>query len=78
MLKKTDGSTCNSVKENADTFLHHFKTLYQRAPAYDPSVVDILTKYPTIHDAAKPSTNEEIKAAINKLNDTAPGPSGKV
>jgi len=75
-LRKPNGTLCNSSEENADTFLLHFESLYQKAPTYDPSSIDLITQYPIHSNADELPSLEELIAAIKKLNDTAPGPSG--
>ncbi|MCP4298774.1 MAG: hypothetical protein GY786_24595 [Proteobacteria bacterium] len=49
LLRKPDQSLCTSVEENADVFLNHFQTLYQRQPTFDASVINLLHQQPTIH-----------------------------
>ena len=75
-LRKADGSICSTPEENASTFLSHFQQLYQRAPTCDDSVIDLLPDSVCHVNADLPPTDAEIKAAIQKLNNTAPGVSG--
>ena len=72
MQKKTDGSVCQTPKENADIFFNHFKNLFDQERSYDPTVLDGLPQYQIQESYDHHPTEEEIR----KLKDNAPGESG--
>ena len=75
-LRKADGSICTSPEENVSTLHEHFKSVYQRKPVVDVSVLDLLPDLACVQSAAHPPTDGEIKLSIKKLHNTAAGNSG--
>ena len=76
MMRKEDGTRCESSEENAEVFLEHFKKLYERIPVYDISVLDLLQQEPAINGLDNLPTDEDILKAVNSLKNNAPGESG--
>ena len=77
-MKKSDGTVCSTPEENAEVFHLHFQSLYDREGTYDPSVVDELSQYEVHNGLDHTPTDKEIRTAILKLKDKAPGESGIV
>ena len=75
-MKKTDGSVCQTPKENADVFFNHFKNLFDQEGSYDPTVLDELPQHQIQEGYDHHPTDEEIRKAILKLKNNAPGESG--
>ena len=46
MMKKSDGSKCVNVEENAKVFRAHFQKLYRLEPIYDPAVIELIERQP--------------------------------
>ena len=57
-------------------FAEHFKSLYGREPSIDASVLNALPQRLVVTGADHAPTDIEIRTAVSKLNDTAPGDSG--
>ena len=75
-MKKADGSFASTPEENAVVFAEHFKSLYGREPSIDASVLNALPQRLVVTGADHAPTDIEIRTAVSKLNDTAPGDSG--
>ena len=75
-MKKPDGSLCSTPAENAEVFKCHFEQLYGQPPMYDESVLELLAQQPTVLNCDHPPTSDEIRRAIGKLKNKAPGESG--
>ena len=76
MMTKNDGSKCKSAEENAEVFKIHFEQLYDREPTFDPTVLDLLDQHPVMEGIDHCPTNDEIRKAVNRLKNKAPGESG--
>ena len=76
MMQKEDGTKCKTSAENAEVFQHYFEKLYGREPSFDPLVVDLLTQRPTVADCNQLPSDEDIRRAVQKLKNKAPGDSG--
>ena len=72
----SDGSFASTPEENAVVFAEHFKSLYGREPSIDASVLNALPQRLVVTGADHAPTDIEIRTAVSKLNDTAPGDSG--
>ena len=75
-MKKPDGTRCKTPAENAEVFRDHFEKLFGRQPEYDESVLELIEQHPSVDNCDHPPTAEEIKAALRKLKNKAPGESG--
>ena len=75
-MKKADGSLCNTPAENAEVFRNHFEQLYGRPPVYDETVLEMLAQQPSALNCEHPPTSDEIRQAVSKLKNKAPGESG--
>ena len=75
-MRKADGTRASTPEENAAVFASHFEQLYGRTPSYDPSVLERLPQHPTAPNLDHPPTDDEIRRAVRRLNNTAPGESG--
>ena len=75
-MKKPFGSLCSTSAENAEVFKCHFEQLYGQPPMYDESVLELLAQQPTVLNCDHPPTSDEIRRAIGKLKNKAPGQSG--
>ena len=75
-MKKTDGSTCQTPKENAEVFREHFQKLYEREADYDSTVIDMIHQEAIVEGLDHEPSDEEIKEAVGKLHDSGPGDSG--
>ena len=76
MMQKADGSKCTTPEENADVFRAHFEKLYNREEMFDPSVLQSVPQSPTMNSLSTIPDAIEIKKAILRLKDKAPGSSG--
>ena len=76
MMKKSDGSKCKTSEENADVFREHFKQLYERVPEFNADAVALLDQLPVMTEYDMEPTDDEIRKAISKLKEKAPGDSG--
>ena len=76
MMRKRDGTRATTSEENASVFAEHFEKLYGHEASYDPSVIDLLPQRGVVPDLEHPPSDEEIRHAVKRLNDTAPGKSG--
>ena len=76
MMQKPDGTRATSAEENAEVFANHFEKLYGREAVYDASVIEQLPQQPVVLNLDHPPTDSEIKRALARLNNTAPGESG--
>ena len=75
-MKKEDGSLCKTPEENAEVFRNHFHKLYSIPPKCDMSIADTIPQRPIVEGCDHPPTDEEIRAAVRKLKENAPGESG--
>ena len=75
-MQKADGTRASTPEENASVFASHFEKLYGRAATFDPTVLDSLPPRDTVPDLDHTPTDEEIRRAVRRLNNTAPGDSG--
>ena len=75
-MQKADGTRASTAEENAAVFAAHFEQLYGRAPSYDASVLELLPQHSTAPDLDHAPTDDEIRRAVRRLNNTAPGESG--
>ena len=75
-MKKEDGTPCKTPQENAEVFKTHFEKLYGRAPTYDASVLELLRQHVVIQGCDSLPKKEQIRSAIHKLKNKAPGDSG--
>ena len=75
-MTKNDGSKCKSAEENAEVFKIHFEQLYNRQAIFDPQALDSLDQQPVKEGIDHHPTLEEIKKAVMRLKNTAPGESG--
>ena len=75
-MKKVDGSLCSTPQENATVFYEHFNHLYNREPNFDISTLDLIPHHEIVQGCDHDPTETEIKKAIQKLKNTAPGDSG--
>lgn len=76
MMTKPDGSKCKSAEENAEVFKVHFEQLYNRQPTFNPDALDLLDQHPVRKGIDHLPTDEEIKKAVSRLKNNAPGESG--
>ena len=75
-MKKPDGTQCKTPAENAEVFRDHFEKLFGRQPEYDESVFELIEQHPNVANCDHAPTAEEIKTALRKLKNKAPGESG--
>ena len=75
MIKKEDGTTCDTPEDNAGVFRRNFVALYKREPPFDAKALDSLEQRAEAGRGEVPS-EEEIDKAIRKLKNTKPGISG--
>ena len=75
-MKKTDGTLCTSLDENAEVFKNHFAELYGQEPAFDESVLNLLQQLQVAAGQDHVPTDDEIFSAVSKLKNKAPGDSG--
>ena len=75
-MRKEDGTPCKTPQENAEVFKMHFEKLYGRAATYDPSVLDLLQQHTVVQGCDSLPTKTQIKSAMQKLKNKAPGDSG--
>ena len=75
-MKKADGSLADTPDENATVFADSFEKLYGRTPAVDLSVLDALPQLAAMIGLDHDPLDGEIRSALRKLHDTAPGDSG--
>ena len=75
-MQKADGTRASTPEENAAVFKSSFEKLYGRAASFDPSVLDSLPQLLTAPDLDHIPTDIEIRTAVRRLNNTAPGESG--
>ena len=76
LMQKEDGSKCKTLEENAEVFQKHFEKLYCRTPIYDSSVLELLEQKPIANGYDHLPTEKEIRKAIQRLKNNAPGISG--
>mmetsp|Transcript_42093 Transcript_42093/g.70030 ORF Transcript_42093/g.70030 Transcript_42093/m.70030 type:complete len:156 (-) Transcript_42093:313-780(-) len=74
-MQKND-STQKSAEENAAVFADHFDKPYSRAPSFDASVIDLVRQHPIADGLEHAPTDKDIRQALAKLHNIAPGDSG--
>ena len=77
-MKKADGTRATTPEENAGVFAEHFEKLYGREASFDPSVLELISQRDVMPDLDQAPSDDEIRRAVRRLNDTAPGESGVV
>jgi hypothetical protein len=75
-MRKADGTYAETPEENAAVHAEHYAKLYGRKPSVDASVLDALPQRALVTGLDHVPTNAEIRRALGKLHDTAPGDSG--
>ena len=75
-MQKPDGSRAETAEESATVFGDHFGALYGRTPSFDESVLESVAQRPTAQGLDGPPSDDEIRRALSKLHNTAPGNSG--
>ena len=70
------GGKCKTPEENAEVFRCHFEKLYGREPSFDRAVIDNLEQQPITQGHDHLPTDDEIRKAVRKLKNKAPGDSG--
>ena len=75
-MKKPDGSLCKSPEENATVFKEHFEKLYGNEANFDESVLELLPQRPVFKNCDGIPSDDEIRTAVSKLKNKAPGESG--
>jgi hypothetical protein len=75
-MTKPDGTKAETPEENATVFADAFSKLYGRTPTFDESVLDALPQSDVVTGLDHEPTSKEIRHALAKLHDTAPGDSG--
>ena len=75
-MQKPDGTRAPSPEENAAVFAEHFQLLYGRQPSGKPAMLALLRQRDVVPGLDGPPTDEEVRRALGKLRDTAPGDSG--
>ena len=75
-MRKPDGSICQTPEENAEVFRTHFETLYGREPNFDRTVIDMIPQHDVVIGCDQIPSDNEIRAATQKLRDSGPGDSG--
>ena len=63
-------------EENAEVFRSHFDLLFDRQPEFNLDAASWFEQSPILLEYDDPSDDEEIKKAVLKLKDKAPGNSG--
>jgi len=76
LLKRPDGTICQTAEQNAEVFSDHFSNLFGRIPTYDETVLNLLPQHPTFDQQSNPPSDLEITTAIKKLKNNAPGETG--
>ena len=76
LLKRPDGTTCETAEQNAKVFSDHFSNLFGRIHTYDQNVLDLVPQHPIATQQSDPPSNLEILSSIKKLKNNAPGESG--
>ena len=76
MMRKADGSRASTPEENATIFAEHFESLYGREASFDPTVLDTLAQRDVVGDLDGAPSDAEIRSAVGRLRNTAPGESG--
>jgi len=75
-MQKADGTRATSPEENATVFSEHFEKLYGHTPSFDSSVIELLQQRDAAPNLDHTPSDVEIRRAVQRLNDTAPGESG--
>ena len=77
-MKKPDGTKCKSSEENAEVFRNHFEKLYDRHSTFDPEILNLLEQSPVLTVCEQRPTRNDIRKALCRLKNKAPGDSGTV
>ena len=77
-MTKADGTRATTPEENATVFAEHFEKLYGHTASFDPTVIDMLQQREVATGLDHPPSDDEIRHAVGRLNNTAPGESGVV
>ena len=75
-MTKADGSRAETAEQSAQVFADHFEKLYGRRPTYSVEVLEKLPLRDALPGLDHDPTDEEIRRALRRLHDTAPGASG--
>ena len=75
-MQKVDGTRAASAEENAGVFAEHFEQLYNRQPSGSSAVLKLLRQRDVVPGLDGDPTDDEIRVALGKLHNTAPGASG--
>ena len=75
-MQKPDGTRAETAEENAAVFANHFESLNGRNPCFDASVINSVRQRSMATGLDHPPTDEDIRLALAKLRNTAPGESG--
>jgi len=75
-LKKKSGEVCVGAAENAQRFKEHFVELYGREEWFDERALDSIVQHEVREEAGRVPDDEEIRAAVKRLNSSSPGKSG--
>ena len=75
MMLKEDGSRCTTSEENAEVFHTHFEKLYNRPAVYNADILELLEQHPLNEAAGRSPDHDEIRKAIHRLKNKAPGSS---
>jgi len=76
MMRKDYGSKCTNSAENAEVFQEHFSKLYEHNPVFDETVLNTIQQEEVADGFDNTPTDDEIKNAVCKLKNNAPGDSG--
>ena len=76
MMQKIDGSKCTTPEENAEVFRAHFVKLYNREEMFDPSILQSIPQSSILNSLSAIPDALEIKKAVFRLKNKAPGLSG--
>ena len=76
MMRKEDGSKCQSPEENAEIFKNHFEKLYNKPANFDPNILNHLDECPIDDSLGVTPSTEEVHSAIKHLKNNSPGESG--
>ena len=74
-MKKSDGTKCTSLAENAEVFRNHFAQLYEKQPTNRDSIDAHLNQLPIRPEMDDLPTDKEINLDIQQLNNSAAGAS---
>eukprot|EP00111_Clytia_hemisphaerica_P012582 TCONS_00036975-protein len=75
-MTKPNGTKCTSSEENAEVFKNHFEKLYNNQATFNPEVLTFLDQCPILTQCEQRPTDIDIKKALHRLKNKAPGDSG--